>query len=190
VVDLSREMMEAAELYSRENYDVLRSPRLNLHVEDARNFLLKSDEPYDIITTDATHPVNASSWALFTREFYELVREQLAPGGVFMQWVPIHGLEDEDYRTILRTAREVFPEMTVWSTGAPHSYIVATVEPMTQTVFDAVLDRIDADPRVLRDLGDRWVVGGYLWMSGTALEDHLRGDRIATDNNAFFMPIR
>ncbi|MCG8468970.1 MAG: fused MFS/spermidine synthase [Gemmatimonadetes bacterium] len=189
-VDLSPEMMRAAELYSVENYDVLRSPRLTLHVEDARNFLLKSAERYDIITTDATHPANASSWARFTREFYELVRSRLAPDGVFMQWVPIHGLEEDDYRTILRTAAEVFPDMTLWSTGGPHSYIVAPIEPLTQARFDAVLDRASLNPRVTADLGDRAAMGGYLAMSGRALARYLGTGPIATDNDAFFMPIR
>ncbi|MEZ4714348.1 MAG: hypothetical protein R3A44_44620 [Caldilineaceae bacterium] len=35
------------------------------YVEDSRNFLLQTPDQYDIITTDATHPVNTSSWALF-----------------------------------------------------------------------------------------------------------------------------
>ena len=113
-VDLSPEMIEAAEIYREENYDVLDSPRLRLHVEDARNFLLQTDEQYDIITVDATHPGNASSWALFTREFYQLAQRRLAPGGLFMQWVPKHALKGSDYRAIVRTVRSVFPHTTLY----------------------------------------------------------------------------
>jgi len=86
-VDLSAQQFEAAELYWEENYNVLRSPRLQTYVEDGRNFLLQTPHRYDIITTDATHPVNTSSWALFTQEFYQSVGDHLTDDGIFMQWL-------------------------------------------------------------------------------------------------------
>ncbi|UCC63766.1 MAG: fused MFS/spermidine synthase, partial [Anaerolineae bacterium] len=125
-VDLSPEMIEAAEIYWQENYNVLRSPRLHLLVEDARNFLLQTDEQYDIITTDATHPSNASSWALFTREFYELVQGRLSSDGVFMQWLPFHSLIESDYQAIIRTFHDVFPHASLWYAGSSHTFLVST----------------------------------------------------------------
>jgi len=113
-VDLSAQQFEAAELYWEENYNVLRSPRLQTYVEDGRNFLLQTPHRYDIITTDATHPVNTSSWALFTQEFYQSVGDHLTDDGIFMQWLPFHNLLEEDYQTILRTFQQVFPHATLW----------------------------------------------------------------------------
>ena len=189
-VDLSREMIEAAELYGEENYDVLNSDRLRLHVEDARNFLLRSDEQYDIITTDATHPVNASSWALFTEEFYELVRSRLSADGVFMQWLPIHGLKESDYRTIIRTVWHVFPNTTLWSTGGTHSYVVATPAPLTRESLSVALARASDNPIVLKDLGPPLSIAGYLSMSDMVLARYVGFGPAATDNNAYFMPVR
>ena len=54
---------------------------------------------------------------LFTREFFELARERLAPGGVFCQWVPSFEFTEEQHDLILRTFRSVFPEATFW--GSP-----------------------------------------------------------------------
>jgi len=189
-VDLSREMIEAAQLYGEENYDVLSSDRLRLHVEDARNFLLQSDEQYDIITTDATHPANASSWALFTEEFYELVRNRLSEDGVFMQWLPIHGLEDSDYRTIIRTVWHVFPNTTLWSTGGTHSYVVVTPEPLTPQSLSVALARSSDNPIVTRDLGSPMDIAGYLAMSDRMLARYIGFGPAVTDNNAYFMPVR
>jgi len=189
-VDLSREMIEAAELYGEENYDVLSSDRLRLHVEDARNFLLQSDEQYDIITTDATHPANASSWALFTEEFYELVRNRLSEDGVFMQWLPIHGLEDSDYRTIIRTVWHVFPNTTLWSTGGTHSYVVVTPDPLTPQSLSVALARASDNPIVTRDLGPPMSIAGYLAMSDMMLARYVGFGPAVTDNNAYFMPVR
>lgn len=189
-VDLSPEMMEAAAVYSEENYDVLDSDRLRLHVEDGRNFLLRTEASYDIISVDATHPANASSWALFTSEFYRLIESRLAEDGVFMQWIPIHGVREDDYRDILRTVWDVFPNMVLWSTGSTHSYVVATREPMSSVVMQSVLARAAANPTVVRDLGPPEAIAGYVAMAEGDLTRYIGRGPVITDNDAFFMPAR
>ncbi|MYA33865.1 MAG: spermine synthase [Gemmatimonadales bacterium] len=189
-VDLSPEMMEAAAVYSEENYDVLDSDRLRLHVEDGRNFLLRREGSYDIISVDATHPANASSWALFTSEFYQLIERRLAEDGVFMQWIPIHGVREDDYRDILRTVWDVFPNMVLWSTGSTHSYVVATREPMSSAVMQSVLARAAANPIVVRDLGPPEAIAGYVAMAEGDLTRYIGRGPVITDNDAFFMPAR
>ncbi len=189
-VDLSPEMMEAAAVYSEENYDVLDSDRLRLHVEDGRNFLLRTEEAYDIISVDATHPANASSWALFTSEFYQLIESRLAADGVFMQWIPIHGVREDDYRDILRTVWDIFPNMVLWSTGSTHSYVVATREPMSSVVMQSVLTRAAANPIVVRDLGPPETIAGYVAMAEADLTGYIGRGPVITDNDAFFMPSR
>ena len=189
-VDLSPEMMEAAAVYSEENYDVLDSDRLRLHVEDGRNFLLRTEASYDIISVDATHPANASSWALFTSEFYQLIESRLAEDGVFMQWIPIHGVREDDYRDILRTVWDIFPNMVLWSTGSTHSYVVATREPMSSAVMQSVLTRAAANPTVVRDLGPPEAIAGYVAMAEGDLTRYIGRGPVITDNDAFFMPAR
>jgi len=189
-VDLSPEMLEAAAVYSEENYDVLDSDRLRLHVEDGRNFLLRTEESYDIISVDATHPANASSWALFTSEFYRLIESRLAEDGVFMQWIPIHGVREDDYRDILRTVWDIFPNMVLWSTGSTHSYVVATREPMSSVVMQSVLARAAANPIVVRDLGPPETIAGYVAMAEGDLTRYIGRGPVITDNDAFFMPAR
>lgn len=189
-VDLSPEMIEAASVYSEENYGVLESDRLRLHVEDGRNFLLRTEDRYDIISVDATHPANASSWALFTSEFYRLIESRLAEDGVFMQWIPIHGVRESDYRDILRTVWDVFPEMVLWSTGSTHTYVVATREPMTAAVMQSILARAAANPTVVRDLGPPEAITEYIAMAGAELTRYIGRGPVITDNNAFFMPGR
>jgi spermidine synthase len=186
-VDLSPEMIEAARLYEKENYDVLNSPRLRLHIEDARNFLLQSDEQYDIITVDATHPLNASSWALFTREFYRLIRQRLAPGGVFMQWVPRHAIDEEDYRSIIRTAQRAFPHTTLWLTGGTHTFVVATPERLTMVRLDAALTAGAENSIVFDDLGPPPAIVRYLVMYEEDLGRYVRSGPVVTDNNAYFV---
>ena len=57
------------------------NPRLVVHDADARPFLRSTDTRYDLIVVDAYHQPYVPFY-LATREFFRLVREHLAPGGI------------------------------------------------------------------------------------------------------------
>jgi spermidine synthase len=187
-VDLSQEMIDAANIYWQENYNIRKSANLQLHVEDARNYLLQTDQQYDIITTDATHPANASSWALFTREFYELISQRLNTDGVFVQWLPFHSLLTEDYQAIIRTCLSVFPHTTLWYTGGTHSFLVVTPQSLTPADLAAALEQARSNQYVRDDLGAAASIQNYLLLDEENLAHFAEAGRLVTDNNAFFFP--
>jgi len=166
---------------------VLRYPGLRITIEDGRNYLLRSSERFDIITADATHPINSCSWALFTQEFYRLVRRRLAPGGVFMQWLPFHTLAAADYRDIIKTFSSVFPNTSLWYTSGTHTFLVATPRPLTRAEV-AALDPRAAGRGVEDDLGDLLPLTGAFLMDQSAVSSFVSSARIVTDDTAFFMP--
>ncbi len=188
-VDLSREMLKAAEVYWEENHNVLHSPRVRLHVEDGRNFLLRTPHRYDIITADATHPANTSSWALFTQEFYETVADRLVPGGVFFQWLPFHSMSEEDYRLILRTFRATFPHSVLWYTGGSHSIVMATPEAFGDADLQALLARIDEMSRVREDLGGSTAMEAHFALDAEQLATYVGTGSIVRDRQVFFAPV-
>lgn len=187
-VDLSAEQFEAAELYWQENYNVLHSPRLHTYVEDGRNFLLQTPHRYDIITTDATHPVNTSSWALFTREFYLLVADRLTDDGVFIQWIPFHNLREADYKRILRTFQSVFPHTTLWYTGGSHTLLLATTQPATADWLRDQLSAVADNAIVQQDIGPVPSLLLLLAMDEESLRTYVGAGALSTDNNAYFLP--
>jgi spermidine synthase len=188
VVELSPEMVKAAEVYAEENRHVLQYPGLQVHVEDARNFLLQTDRRYDIITTDATHPSNACSWTLFTTEFYQRVNQHLAPDGVFLQWVPLHSIAIADYLTILRTFQTVFPNATLWYTGGSHTLLLSTPETVTDAYLDEMFQAVHDAPDVVQDLGTE-DLSRYWIMNSEQLREFAGQGDLVHDNDAFFLPI-
>jgi len=186
-VELVAEQVEAARLYEVENRGVLDRSGFQITIEDGRNYLLRSTERYDIITADATHPINSSSWALFTHEFYTMVRDHLAEDGVFIQWLPFHDLSERDYRDIIHTFQSVFPHTTLWYTGATHSFLVATPYPLTR---DQIL-ALDAQLRgsaAGADLGDSRLLAADLIMHADEVAAFAAHGRIVHDDRAFFIP--
>jgi len=101
-------------------------------VADGRNYVLLSDKSYDIITIDPPPPPwSAGTVNLNTREFFELCRQRLNPGGIVCHWIPIYPefLTVEQYKVHLRTFMEVFPHTTVWnSPNELGTYLIATPE--------------------------------------------------------------
>jgi spermidine synthase len=123
-------VVEAAQYFTAYNnlvYQRLGGPGVNVIADDGRNHVLRTERQYDVIISDSTHPGTADSWVLYTDEFYRLCKRRLKEGGIVAQWLPMHGLTAEDYQTILRTFRGVFPHTTVWQTGQ-YSIMLATPE--------------------------------------------------------------
>jgi spermidine synthase len=188
-VELVAEQVAAARLYQQENRGVLDYPGLQVAIEDGRNYLLRSNEQFDIITADATHPVNSSSWALFTREFYRLVKQRMANDAVFVQWLPFHDLSSRDFRDIVKTFRSVFPHTTLWYTGGIHSFMVATPRPLTRAEVLALGPQIEA-AGVGDDLGDGQKLAGDFLMDEAAVARYVETAQLVTDDNAFFIPAK
>jgi spermidine synthase/MFS family permease len=68
---------------------LLQSPEAHVVVDDARRFLERSDQSFDVIVIDPPPPVAAAaSSLLYSAEFYEIVARRLAPGGILQQWLP------------------------------------------------------------------------------------------------------
>jgi spermidine synthase len=104
-----------AHYFGEENYDVVDDPRVRLIYDDARHFILTTHQRYDIITSDPIHPWVKGAAALYTREYFELCKAHLNPGGMVTQWVPLYESNLAAVRSEIATFFEVFPDGTIWS---------------------------------------------------------------------------
>jgi spermidine synthase len=86
----------------------LDNPNLRVHHEDARPWLRASEGGYDVIMVDAYRQPYIPFY-LATEEFFELVRDRLAPGGVVIVNAGHPEGNDDLERVLGRTMAEVFP---------------------------------------------------------------------------------
>ncbi len=101
-----------------QNYDVLHDPRTQIVYDDARHFVLTTPEKFDIITTDPIRPWVKGSATLYSKEYFEMVRAHLTPGGVVTQWVPLYESDEATVESEMATFFSVFPGGTVWANPA------------------------------------------------------------------------
>jgi spermidine synthase len=122
VIDLSSAVSRGARYFSEENNRVLDDPRFHLHIDDGRQFLLNTQDRYDVAIIDSTHPKAVDSWILYTSEFYALVSDRLGDDGIAVQWLPLHGLSENEFKIIVRTFLQAFPKMTLWANVGFETY--------------------------------------------------------------------
>ena len=104
-----------AEYFGRENYGVIKNSRVEVVYDDARHYVLTTREKFDIITSDPIHPWVKGAATLYTKEYFELCRQHLNPGGLVTQWVPLYESNLAVVKSEIATFFNVFPHGTVWS---------------------------------------------------------------------------
>jgi spermidine synthase len=113
-VELVPEVVEAMRFFQPTNFSPQQQPNLKLHIADARRFVRVSGKPYDVVVADLFHPYRDGAAALYTREHFTAIRQRLAPGALFCQWLPLHQLDEPTLRVIVHTFATVFPNAEAW----------------------------------------------------------------------------
>ena len=106
--ELSPAVIKASEYFSHANHNATSDSRLRVFPRDARNMLLTSSDDYDVIISQPSNPWISGQSDLFSLEWYQLVEEHLAAGGMFLQWVPSYLMDKQDLKIIIYTMRSVF----------------------------------------------------------------------------------
>jgi spermidine synthase len=104
-----------ARYFAQENYSVVVDPRVEIVYDDARHYVLTTADKFDIITSDPIHPWVKGSATLYTKEYFEMCKRHLNPGGVVTQWVPLYESNLDAVKSEIATFFEVFPDGTIWS---------------------------------------------------------------------------
>jgi hypothetical protein len=93
----------------------LRDPRVSVHIEDGRFFLQQTARRYDLITGEPPPPKMAGVSSLYTREYFELVKDRLNEGGLATYWLPAHLLLETEALAIVRAFCDAFEDCSLWS---------------------------------------------------------------------------
>jgi len=116
----------------------LADPRQRLVVGDGRDQLLRTNDEFDVVVVDVVRPQAGFSGNLYSIEFYELISEHLAPGGLLAQWTPTP--------RVVNTITEVFPYVVrfVVPTYRDSPFVVASNEPIP-FARETLLDHLEAE---------------------------------------------
>lgn len=149
----------ATRYFAAQNYNVMNDPRTKIYYDDARHYVLTTPEKFDIITSDPIHPWVKGSATLYSKEYFQMVKDHLNPGGVVTQWVPLYESDAETVKSEIATFFDVFPNGSVWANelngGGYDVFLLGQAEPTSINV-DQVQAKLTSPDygRVLQSLRD------------------------------------
>jgi spermidine synthase len=113
VVDIDAKVLEIA----RDYFYLQDSPVIRTIAEDGRIFLRKSKQKYDCIILDAFTIGGRIPFHLVTREFFELCRDRMTDGGVFIMNInsALDGRLSRIFASVHGTIEAVFPNTYVFA---------------------------------------------------------------------------
>lgn len=183
-VEISKDVIEAAPFFDADNLGVLKRPNLEIHIDDGRNFLLTTDNRYDVITFEPMPLALAGVSTFYTQEYYRLCLARLTPGGLVSQWVPLHSLNPGVVRSLVYTFTTVFPDYCAWFVNAD-IFLIGSNAPLRldYTRCEQRLNRPDLkaalDEVGLRDIPE--VLACFL-MNKHTLDAYAAGGEVMTDD--------
>jgi predicted membrane-bound spermidine synthase len=116
VVDVSRDILDMSDVvHTDRSRHPLRDPRVRTHIEDGRFFLQATSQRYDLITGEPPPPKMAGVASLYTREYFQLMKDRLNPAGIATYWLPAYLLLEDEALAIIRAFCEAFEDCSLWS---------------------------------------------------------------------------
>lgn len=154
-LEIVPEVVEAARRdFAGFNGGVVGDPRVEVVVDDGRNYLASTPGAFDVIVGDLLVPWRPAEAPLYTREHFVSVRAALAGDGVFCQWLPLYQLSPDQVAIIARTFLDVFPATTLWRGNFdPTAATLALVGQRGSGALD--VDAVDGRLRRLAASGER-----------------------------------
>jgi spermidine synthase len=179
--------------FAEHNFDVVRNPKVNVHLDDARHYLLTTDEKFDAITSDPLDPWVKGAATLYTREFFEVVKEHLNPGGVVTLFVQLYESNEAAAKSEIATFLEAFPDGAVFANtinGQGYDLVLFGQLGGGRINVDAVQKRLD-DPansavlNSLRQVGITNAIELFATYGGSRrdMANWLKDAQINTDSN-------
>ena len=188
-IEISSAVVEAAGRCFQLGFQPLADPRLNLRIGDGRVHMAMTERRYDVIVSQPGNPWMAGASALFTREFFQQMKDRLAPGGVASVWVQGFSASPESVNALVGTFSSVFEHADLWETRVLGDYILTGYDAPYEFDLAAIEDRL-REPAVAQGLAwqkieDAADVVGY-FVSGAGAASVLPGaDEINVDDHNF-----
>lgn len=150
VVEINRALLSVAEEFAKDNGDIRNNSSVDLQIEDGIVTLLTTEKTYDAIVNTVTSPHYYSSSKLYTKDFFTLVKERLAPGGIYSSWFDVRiGLEGT--AILANTLESVFADCRYILLSPGYYNVVCANEELEMLPAPTVGERLRGS-RIERDL--------------------------------------
>ncbi len=134
VLEISQKVIKGMS-WIKNNFDPLNNPKVKIVKQDAFKFFTRSQEKFDIISSEPSNPWVIGVENLFTQEFYEMAVQSLNPEGLFAQWFHAYSSDPKMFLMIFQNLVDVFGHVKMYKIGVMDYLFLASKKPLNQKSF-------------------------------------------------------
>ena len=131
-IEIEPAIVEAARGFGPAVRRTFEDPRSRIHIDDAKAWLATSTARYDLIVSEPSNPWVSGVANLFTYEFYGRIRQHLAPGGRFVQWLQLYETDFTIAASVFRALGAQFDDYAAYLADDLNLLVVASDAPLPQ----------------------------------------------------------
>lgn len=145
-VDLVPSVPAMFHYYHSDAAKVLQNPQGQIIVDDGRRFLDGSNQSYDVIIVDPPPPPAApGSSLLYSREFYDVVKQHLRPDGILQEWYPAADGDPATVAAVAKALQQSFPHVRAFVSLRRYGiHFLASMQPIANLQGSALAARLPA----------------------------------------------
>jgi predicted membrane-bound spermidine synthase len=129
-IEIEPAMHEGARLFGSRVARAYDDPRSHVVFDDARTYFSTGRKQFDVIVSEPSNPWVSGVGALFTHEFYRLLRNHLRPSGLVVQWLHAYELDDPLLMTMLAALVSEFPHVQAYASHGTDIILLAGMAPI------------------------------------------------------------
>lgn len=150
-VEISPALAEASAYLVKAQDQLLQDKRIEVIIGDSRQYLSLSQEKYDLILTQISHPWVTGFPNLLTYEFFQLCQKQLQEKGLCCLWLKICTQPPEYTQRIIKAFGQVFPSISLWEARPGLDYLlIGSTQPLSidQTFLTEKISQAKIQPEL------------------------------------------
>ena len=127
-IEIERRMVDGAKAFGERNAAIFSDARSRFVYDDAKAWLARTGEAFDLIVSEPSNPWVSGVASLFSEETYARFARHLASGGVLVQWIQLYEIDGALLSSIFRALVTAFPHYTVYQVSPADVVVIASRE--------------------------------------------------------------
>ncbi len=156
-VEIAPEVVDIAmQFFNHLNLGDKLNDKINMIFMDAKNYIHLTDNTYDVIANDSIHPRDfAENASLYTKEYFQAAKQHLNKNGIIVSWLPTYNMPASVFSSIIGTAMEVFPHVTLWFlTSHPAPLVLIVCSEQQQYYSPGYMEYVLRDKSIAESLSE------------------------------------
>lgn len=170
-IELEPKVIEASKFFHHCNLKPEEDPRVKLHYNDGRNFLLATDKKFDVIVSEPSNPWQAGVCNLFTKEYFAICKNRLKEDGMLAVWMQTAEVPPSDLCSVLASLNSEFSDTMAFYPRPGNLVICAANQPI-KIDYKKLQQTLSGDARLEKEFAHVGIPDAAAFLGHIAVAPH------------------